>query len=172
MASLPYYKFYPADHRTDTVLLSVTADGLYRRLLDAYWLADGDLPDDPFALAKLCNIHLRSFRRLWPEISRYFPTKNGRITNPRMDRELAQARDRSAQTRSAANSRWNATALRSNNQIHKPFSQADSQRVNRSHRESVEPTGELISRIDPTRSKSQAKIVQAAVEWHGRHSDD
>jgi uncharacterized protein YdaU (DUF1376 family) len=126
VASLPYYKFYPADHRSDTVLLSLEADGLYRRLLDAYWLADGNLPNNANHLAKLCGIHLRTFHRIWPEISPFFSINNKRICNPRMDRELVQARERSTNARSAAFAKWKANgdakALRSNNhsQIHKP----------------------------------------------------
>lgn len=109
MAKRPWYPWFPADYERDTRLLSLEADGLYRRLLDACWEM-GSLPRDLRDLSKISRIDPRKMRRIWPEIEQYFYEKNGRLHNKRIEKQIAYADEVSEKNRQNARKRWDATA--------------------------------------------------------------
>jgi uncharacterized protein YdaU (DUF1376 family) len=84
-----WYPFYPTDFRRDTLHLSFAEDGAYRRLIDEYMILRGPLPDDDAALARLLGVGLAEWMSVAGVVRKYFKAKNGRLNNPRCDRELA-----------------------------------------------------------------------------------
>lgn len=111
MPSRPWYPRYPGDYLADTPMLSLEAHGLYNLILDYYWI-NGPLPDDEASLARLLRLDRRKFRRTFAELLPYFSRKNGKIYNARMDKEIAQAIERSAKAATSAKQRWDANAMR------------------------------------------------------------
>lgn len=109
MPSCPWYPHYPADYLVDTLTLTLEEDGLYRRLLDYYWL-HGPIPVDLKEISKISRIDPRHLRRIFPVVVSYFCERDGYYFNKRMDEEIAQATDKSNKRRLAARARWDANA--------------------------------------------------------------
>jgi uncharacterized protein YdaU (DUF1376 family) len=104
----PAFQFYPKDFLSDEkqIQMSLAAVGIYIRLLCHCW-NEGSLPADPVSLARLAGAGKKEFRTAWPSIQSCFQTTpEGRLVNPRMDRDrVSQTRFRSSQSR-RAEARW------------------------------------------------------------------
>lgn len=106
MARRAWYPRYPADYAADTQGLSLEAHGLYTIMLDDYWL-HGPFPADLRRTSRRLRRDLRQISRiLVGELAPFWKEVNGELRNPRMDRELAKAFDKSAKARAAINKRW------------------------------------------------------------------
>lgn len=89
----PYYPWYPGDYLRDTLDLSMLEDGAYRRLLDCYFLANGNLPADPKKLYKICRAMTKSEQKAIQNVTKkYFVESNNQIHNKRADVELIKRR--------------------------------------------------------------------------------
>jgi len=60
--------------------------GAYITLLCLCWL-EHTLPADLVALARLCNVPLSTFTRWWPALEPCFTISDGRLVQPRIERE-------------------------------------------------------------------------------------
>lgn len=113
----PAFQFYPKDFLSSSKVdrMSMTERGIYITLLSFCWL-DGSLPTDVGQLARLVRIREPQFNRIWNgALSECFTEKDGRLINPRLERERrAQADYRRRQKDNAVKGwqgRRNATAL-------------------------------------------------------------
>jgi len=102
MKPVPWYAWYPLDYLTDTVHLTLSEDGAYRRLLDWQWLHDQPIPKGLPALSEILRVPITEARALWPKLKRYFP----RGRSPRLEKERQTAKTRIEQGRKAAKYRW------------------------------------------------------------------
>lgn len=105
----PAFQFYPKDFLTDSRVryMSMTERGIYITLLSMCWTDDG-LPSDLVKLAHDCGMKAGQFQRLWDSgvLHECFYEKNGRLYNPRLDKERKiQSEYRRRQTDNA-NKRW------------------------------------------------------------------
>lgn len=84
----PAFQFYPKDFLTDShvVAMTLTELGAYIKLLCLCWL-DGSVPIDLAALARLCRVSTTAFARLWPALEPCFTVLDGRLVQPRIERE-------------------------------------------------------------------------------------
>jgi uncharacterized protein YdaU (DUF1376 family) len=99
------------------LLAAVSADGLtdeefgiYMRLLLVAWEKDG-IPTDPKERARLVSATPSRLAKLWPAIEdKWVSNGNGKLVNPRMEREREEAKKlagtRSEAARKAAEARW------------------------------------------------------------------
>jgi uncharacterized protein YdaU (DUF1376 family) len=120
----PAFQFYPKDYISSTKVrqMSNTERGVYVSLLCYCWLDDG-LPTDLPSLARLAEVKLSQFERMWTKgpLHECFYEKNGRFHNERLDRERKAQADFRRKQKERADKRWhpkdgavigNATALR------------------------------------------------------------
>jgi uncharacterized protein YdaU (DUF1376 family) len=100
--------------------ISLEEDGLYNRILDAMWNHRG-LPLDEAEQAKICRVHLRTFRRLTGKKRRNnretselflqnifatFVVKDGRLWHPKLWKEWENAVKRQEVAKHNAKKRW------------------------------------------------------------------
>ncbi len=84
----PAFQFYPKDFLTDSHVIAMRLQerGAYITLLCLCWL-DGSIPADEAALARLCNVPLVAFRKIWPALAPCFAAAEERLIQPRIERE-------------------------------------------------------------------------------------
>lgn len=85
----PFFKLYPADWLADMNVAAMTLEqqGAYIRLLCHAW-REGHLPNDPDKMARLLAVDPLHFRAdLWPALEGCFVLKDGRLVNPRLEKE-------------------------------------------------------------------------------------
>ena len=84
----PAFQFYPSDFLADShvIAMRLPERGAYITLLCLCWI-DGSLPVEMPALARLCLVSPASFERLWPALEPCFKVVDGRLVQPRIERE-------------------------------------------------------------------------------------
>jgi uncharacterized protein YdaU (DUF1376 family) len=60
------------DHMRDTMHFDHVQDGAYRRLIDACWLRNGDLPDDDAQLARITKLPPKVWKAVRPVVAEFF----------------------------------------------------------------------------------------------------
>ena len=103
----PWFPWYPADYKKDTLFLSDEADLLYRRLLEECWEQNGLLPKQLENIAKTVRFQLRKFKRVWPEVSHFFYETDEGFRNKRLDIEIKKLIDISEKRKEAVRKRKN-----------------------------------------------------------------
>ncbi len=88
---LPYMPWYPGDYLADTIHLSMLEDCLYRRLLDAIWLAGGSLPNIPEQLRRRTRCTEDEWNEAWPALSGLLTVTDELVTQNRLSREAEKA---------------------------------------------------------------------------------
>lgn len=105
----PAFQWYPKDALTDASLtvMHLSAEGMYRRLLDNAWIENG-LPDDLDKIFTISKCVTRAqFDKLWKTVNFKFPiAKDGRRRNPRQERTRREQRKHSKKNKLAAEKRW------------------------------------------------------------------
>ena len=87
----PYYPWYPGDYLKDTPDLSMLEDGAYRRLLDNYFVSEGNLPVERSRLYRICRAFtVEEQSAVNFIVERFFKEENGQIYNKRADKELSK----------------------------------------------------------------------------------
>ena len=105
MPSRPWYKWYPGDYLADTMHLSLEADAVYRRVLDALW-THGPLPDDPRQLSRILRLDPRQLRRIFAEVRPHLRVSNGLVDHPKMAEQRTQDHEFSEKQRERVRKRW------------------------------------------------------------------
>jgi uncharacterized protein YdaU (DUF1376 family) len=111
----PSYPWYPRDFAADepVQLMTLAAEGAYRRLLDHQWL-HGSVPGELTQMARICkNITVREMQKIWPSIEGCFTRMEGqppRLQNRRMERVRTERQEfrekQSANGKRGAEARW------------------------------------------------------------------
>lgn len=90
----PAFQFYPKDWLSNGKVKSMTLEerGAYIDLLAIYW-NEGGLPSEPMALSRLLGVPLRTFNRLWKNVSRCFEVVGPNLSQSRLEIEKAKQAD-------------------------------------------------------------------------------
>jgi uncharacterized protein YdaU (DUF1376 family) len=104
-----WYKRFPTDFIEGVAFLTLEECGAYTLLLDTLYAADGIIPDNDQALARLWRCNARKARRLKTQLlgNGKIQTGDGFLTNRRVTFELNKAKTKSLFMQSLAQKRWN-----------------------------------------------------------------
>ena len=108
MASLPYFKFYPADFMGSgkVQIMHPAEKGIYISLLCYEW-QEGPLPDDSARLGRIAGASSREMKEAWPSVRACFSIdENGCLYHPRLEREREDAMSKSESAKRSASKRW------------------------------------------------------------------
>ena len=92
---------YIGDYLKDTAHLTTIEHGAYFLLLMHAWTQGGELPADPKRLRVIAKMSLREWRSSESQLMLFWDNVDGVLRNPRLDRELANARANSEQRKAA-----------------------------------------------------------------------
>ena len=105
----PYYPWYSKDFAGDSLVMAMTnmQELIYRRLLDRSWELGG-LPNDPAALSRLSEVRPTTFRKAWtfPLTDCWESNDEGRLVNPRQEKDRVRITGRKKLSAYAAKKRW------------------------------------------------------------------
>lgn len=90
-----WFPFYPARYKADTMHLTVTQDGIFRRLIDHYMETKIPLPDNDTALARAAGISPDEFAPHAAVIRAFFTLSTGKLLLKKCDGILADQAKRS-----------------------------------------------------------------------------
>lgn len=91
---MKYIRWFPGDYLRDTIHLSWDEDCAYRRLLDAYYTADGNIPSDLEKIYALTRAKTGRQKSAVMRIAQeFFKRKGGKLIQKRARRELKRWRD-------------------------------------------------------------------------------
>jgi uncharacterized protein YdaU (DUF1376 family) len=100
-----FYPFHVGDYAAHTKHLSLMEDLAYRRLLDYYYLSEGELPTDPVKVARL--IGMREYvKEVSDVLSDFFLISDQGYKNKRCDAEIFKYREKADRAVKANKSRW------------------------------------------------------------------
>lgn len=121
-----YYKFNIGDYRRDTQHLTLLEHGIYRILIDSYYLNEKPLCEDNAELMRTHCIRSAEEKQALENILKdFFVLKKGKgYFHKKCDEQIKQYRSKSDKARDAAKKRWNANAMRTHNERnanHKPI---------------------------------------------------
>lgn len=102
-----YYKFHIGDYRRDTVHLSLLEHGIYRALLDSYYLNEEPLTADlPKLMRSLCVRTAEEKQALENVLSDFFVLDGDVYRHKRCDQDIEKYKEKSEKARQSANARW------------------------------------------------------------------
>jgi uncharacterized protein YdaU (DUF1376 family) len=122
---LHYYQFNIGDYRRDTVHLTLLEHGIYRSLLDSYYLNGSLSCENDASLMRSHSIRTEEEKTAFNNVIKDFfkKTKKG-YSHKKCDEAIAKYAAKSDKARLSAKVRWDATAVRSHsesNANHKPI---------------------------------------------------
>jgi uncharacterized protein YdaU (DUF1376 family) len=171
--------WWPRDFAADehVALMSLEAEGAYRRLLDHQWL-HGSIPSDLPTLGKLCKgTPAAKMRRLWVEIAPCFVAAGeGRLVNGRLERvrneQESYREQKSAAGRASAERRANERATK----LHRDAQQNANELSTEGATKGQPPTPSPTPRTNqgsktPTVFPSDASGAEGETAW-SRHAVD
>jgi len=121
-----YFQHNIADYRKDTMHLSLLEHGVYRQLLDQYYLNEQPLSDDPERIMRLINAKTDEEKQAVLNIlSDFFEETTIGFIHKRCDLEIKTYNEKSIKASNSAKIRWeNANGMRTHsepNANHKPI---------------------------------------------------
>jgi len=126
--ALHYYQFNIGDYRRDTQHLGLLEHGIYRQLIDTYYLNGGPLKADHDQLMRTHCIRSANEKQAYENIIKdFFETQDGLLIHRGCDKVITTFRKKSKSASDSANHRWeqfHANALRTQsegNANHKPI---------------------------------------------------
>ena len=123
-----YYQHNIADYRKDTIHLNLLEHGVYRQLLDQYYLTQKKIPLEDKKIFRLINARSEDEKNAIKNVINDFfiETEDGYV-HKRCDIELENYRGKSEKAGKSAKIRWDANAMRThsegnaNSLTHKPI---------------------------------------------------
>ncbi len=110
------YDHHIGDYTRDTVGLSMTEDGAYRRLLDQYYARELPLPKDKVEIYRMARATTGQERKAVDSVlSRYFFLSDDGWHQHRTDTEITKYHGRSGKAKAAAGLRWERERTRNGN---------------------------------------------------------
>ena len=121
-----YYKFNIGDYRRDTQHLTILEHGVYRILLDSYYLNEKPLCEDTAELMRTHCIRTPEEEQAAKNVLKdFFVFKKGKgYIHKKCDQQIKQYRAKSDKARASAKKRWDAKGMRTHsegNANHKPL---------------------------------------------------
>jgi uncharacterized protein YdaU (DUF1376 family) len=113
MAEFPYLPLFTDAFLSDTIDLNVSETGAYLMLLMCMWRTpDCALPDDDKKLARFARCEPRQWKKIKPEIIRFFTVSNGRLQQKRLSKERLHVQQISASRSQSGAAGGQANALK------------------------------------------------------------
>ena len=112
MSDGPWFKFYASDWIGGTRLLSATVTGVYITLIAMIYDKGGPISNDEDELARACGLPPKQFQSALEKLvskRKITVSSDGKLSNPRSEKELAARRANSSQRADAAKVRWQKT---------------------------------------------------------------
>lgn len=104
---MKYYQHHIGDYRADTGHLSLLEHGIYRQLIDLYYLNEGPLDGDTDRLGRLlCVRNADEMRTLCDLLAEFFILQDDGYHHPRCDREIERLHGKSIKASESAKARW------------------------------------------------------------------
>jgi uncharacterized protein YdaU (DUF1376 family) len=127
-----YYSHHIGDYRRDTAHLSLLEHGVYRQMLDTYYLSEEPLPlDEARLMRSLCVRNADEMQAVKNLLADFFLPSDAGYLHKRCTKEIAAFHAKSAAAKASAEARWhreeskpNAKAMRTHsegNANHKPI---------------------------------------------------
>ena len=82
--SIPYMPLYTSDYLGDTTELTTLQHGAYLLILMVMWNRGGSLPNDHEALRKIARLSKANWRKVWPDIERFFTVDGDQISQKKL----------------------------------------------------------------------------------------
>jgi uncharacterized protein YdaU (DUF1376 family) len=101
MSNRAWMPLHIADYLSDTGHLTAAEHGAYLLLIMTYWQRGEALPDDDRKLARICRLGPREWGRVRCNLSEFFQISCGAWSHGRIEKELANVRDKSLKNRKA-----------------------------------------------------------------------
>jgi uncharacterized phage protein (TIGR02220 family) len=120
--SLHHYPHHIGDYRRDTIQLSLLEHGVYRQLLDCYYLDEKPLPSDANACCRAIGARSEEERAAVVQVlGEFFRLTDDGYKHRRCDKVLEEWYEKSGKARDSANARWaqskgNANAMRTHSE--------------------------------------------------------
>ena len=106
-----YYQFNMGDYRRDTGHLTLLEHGIYRQLLDLYYITEKPL--DANAMRLVCVRTTEEEQAYKTVLSDFFQERDGKYIHKRCDFEISKYKDKSSKATDSAKTRWDhANAMR------------------------------------------------------------
>jgi uncharacterized protein YdaU (DUF1376 family) len=123
---LNFYTHHIGDYLKDTSHLSALEDGIYRRMLDLYYVSEKPLPLNIEGLCRLVRAKTREEKKAVDTVlEEFFVRCDVGWRQSRADRELLKAQEKSGKAKASANKRWhcdgNANAMRTHSEGNAPI---------------------------------------------------
>jgi uncharacterized protein YdaU (DUF1376 family) len=127
-----YYQFHIGDYRRDTAHLSLLEHGIYRQMLDLYYLSESPLPSDEEKLMRMLCVRIADEVRAFKNVlADFFVLTEKGYEQSRCLKAISEYRAKSGKASDSANARWrrekenkDANAMRTHsegNANHKPL---------------------------------------------------
>lgn len=100
-----YYQHHIGDYRRDTAHLSLLEHGIYRQLLDLYYITEKPL--DANALRLICARDANEIEAVKQILSEFFTLEDGKYYHDRCEDEIAKFHSKSDKAKASAKARWN-----------------------------------------------------------------
>ena len=108
---MAWYPWYPELYESDTLGLSLSECGAYRRLIDKYMILRRPLPNDDAALARLIGVGINEWQSISVKVRGFFISREKLLHHKRCDSILdsqdKRARLYSEKAKIGAKVRWN-----------------------------------------------------------------
>ena len=106
-----YYPFNIGDYRRDTSHLSLLEHGIYRQLLDTYYLSEQPLCGDDAKLMRTHGIRTKEEAEAFKNVLKdFFELKDGLYIHKGCEKNLDQYRQKSEKASQSAKARWHKDA--------------------------------------------------------------
>lgn len=110
-----YYEHHLGDYLRDTAHLSPLEDGIYRRLLDQYYIRELPLPLLPRDVYRLARAQSKQDREAVDTVLReFFDEAADGWRQERCDREIARFQDKRGKAKASADARWSHSERNAN----------------------------------------------------------
>jgi uncharacterized protein YdaU (DUF1376 family) len=104
-----YYEHHLGDYMRDTAHLSLIEDGVYRRLIDAYYAREKPLPADVADCCKLARVSGKTERDAVQYVLReFFQLADDGWRQKRCDEVIEKYNSKTAKAKQSADARWSA----------------------------------------------------------------
>jgi uncharacterized protein YdaU (DUF1376 family) len=100
-----YYQHHIGDYRRDTAHLTLLEHGIYRQLLDLYYISEKPL--DANAMRLICARSADEMQAAQTILDEFFEFRNGVYYHKRCDAEICAYHAKSEKAASSAKARWN-----------------------------------------------------------------
>jgi uncharacterized protein YdaU (DUF1376 family) len=128
-----HYQHHIGDYRRDTMHLTLLEHGVYRQLIDLYYLQEKPL--DANALRLICARNAEEMQAAENVLKEFFDSTPEGWVHKRCEAEIARYHEKSAKAKASADARWkqdDANAMRTHsegNANHKPITNSRGTRL-------------------------------------------